>query len=111
MWARVVPRVIPEMSPRASGSHCGEPSPVSAGTKSTPSVDSTLAASASVSAARLDQPEPVAQPLDRRAADENRALGANCGAPPARAAAAVSRPSPRIAPCSPRLTSTNVPVP
>ena len=31
--SRRVPRVIPQMSPRASGAQCGEPSPVSAGTK------------------------------------------------------------------------------
>ena len=51
MWARVVPRVIPMIRPRACGSQCGAPSPVSAGTKTTPSVSGTVAAIASVSAA------------------------------------------------------------
>ena len=41
-WARVVPRVRPQINPRASASQCGEPSPVSAGTKKTPSVESDL---------------------------------------------------------------------
>ena len=72
--ARPVPRVMPEMSPRASASQYGEPSPVSAGTKWTPPVDSTERASASVSARVCDHPEPVAQPLDGRAGDEDRAL-------------------------------------
>lgn len=49
--ARVVPRVMPRMVPRACGSQCGAPSPVSAGTKTTPSESSTVAAMAAVSAA------------------------------------------------------------
>ena len=60
------------MRPRASGSQYGEPRPVSAGTKTTPSVESTEAASASVSPASVDEPEPVSQPLHRRAGDEHR---------------------------------------
>ena len=51
MWARVVPRVMPRMVPRACGSQWGAPRPVSAGTKTTPSVSSTVRATASVSAA------------------------------------------------------------
>ena len=39
--SRRVPRVSPETSPRASGAQCGEPSPVSAGTKWTPSLEGT----------------------------------------------------------------------
>ena len=39
--ARVEPRVRPQINPRAFGSHCGEPRPVSAGTKKTPSVEAT----------------------------------------------------------------------
>ena len=68
------PRVSPTIVPRAYGSQCGEPRPVSAGTNTTPSVDSTDRASASVSARRLDDPQAVAQPLHRRAGDEDRRL-------------------------------------
>ncbi len=49
--ARVVPRVRPRIVPRACGSQWGAPSPVSAGTKTTPSDESTVAAIASDSAA------------------------------------------------------------
>ena len=51
MWARVVPRVRPMMRPRACGSQCGAPRPVSAGTNTTPSLSGTVAAMAAVSAA------------------------------------------------------------
>ena len=51
MCPRVVPRVMPRIVPRACGSQCGAPSPVRAGTNTTPSVSSTVAAIASVSAA------------------------------------------------------------
>ena len=51
MWARVVPRVIPMIMPRACGSQWGAPSPVSAGTNTTPSESSTVCAIAAVSAA------------------------------------------------------------
>ncbi len=51
MCARVVPRVMPMIIPRACGSQCGAPRPVSAGTNTTPSVSSTVAAMAAVSAA------------------------------------------------------------
>ena len=72
--AFVVPRVIPAIRPRASASHQGEPRPVSAGTKTTPSVESTLCASASLSAALGEHAEAVTQPLQRGAADEHRAF-------------------------------------
>ena len=49
-WARPAPRVRPVMMPRASGSHCGLPSPVSAGTKVTPPLSGTDAASGPASA-------------------------------------------------------------
>ena len=62
------------MSPRASGSQCGAPSPASAGTNTTPSLLGTWRASASISAAALHDPEPVAQPLHGRAGDEAAAL-------------------------------------
>ena len=74
MCARPVPRVSPTMVPRAFGSQCGAPSPVSAGTKYTPPVESIERASASVSLALLDDAESVAQPLHRRAGDEDRGL-------------------------------------
>ena len=73
-WARVVPRVRPMIVPRACGSQCGAPSPVSAGTKTTPSEESTVAAMASVSAAEPTICEPVAQPLHGGAGHEDRAL-------------------------------------
>ena len=49
--ARVVPRVMPNSGPRASGSQSGAPSPVSAGTNTTPPESGTLRASASLCAA------------------------------------------------------------
>ena len=57
-WARVVPRVMPAISPRASGSQSGAPRPVSAGTKTTPPESGTAVASASASAAVLITPSP-----------------------------------------------------
>ena len=42
---------MPRIVPRACGSQCGAPSPVSAGTNTTPPVSSTVAAIASLSAA------------------------------------------------------------
>ena len=41
----VVPRDIPQIMARASLSQCGAPNPVKAGTKTTPSLDLTCAAS------------------------------------------------------------------
>ena len=75
-----MPRVSPVTSPRASGSHQGEPSPVSAGTKTTPPVDSTLRASASLSAASPSTPRPsrshwIAAPLDEHRALERVPVG------------------------------------
>ena len=49
MCARVVPRVRPTMVPRAYASQCGAPKPANAGTRNTPPVSGTLAASASTS--------------------------------------------------------------
>ena len=45
MWALVVPRVMPRIAPRAYGSHHGLPSPVNAGTTTTPPVLATDSAS------------------------------------------------------------------
>ena len=72
--ARVVPRVMPSDGAARVGSQCGAPSPVSAGTNTTPPLSGTAAASASISAARSDDPQAVAQPLHRRAGHEDRAL-------------------------------------
>ena len=58
---------MPEHAPRAYGSHHGEPSPVNAGTNTTPPLSGTLAASGPVSAASAMMPELVPEPLDRRA--------------------------------------------
>ena len=63
MCARPLSRVRPISAPRASGSHHGAPSPVNAGTQYTPSDDAMLAATVALSAAVLDEPELVAQPL------------------------------------------------
>ena len=73
-WARPAPRVRPVTMPRARGSHHGLPRPVSAGTKVTPPLSGTDAASGPTSAAADDDAEPVAQPLDGRARDEGRPL-------------------------------------
>ena len=51
MCARVVPRVSPTIRPRACGSQCGAPSPVRAGTKTTPPLSETVDATAWLSAA------------------------------------------------------------
>ena len=73
--ARVaVPRVRPTIVPRACGSQSGAPSPTSAGTKYTPSLDSSDAASASVSDGVRHDAQSVAQPLHRGAGDEDRRL-------------------------------------
>ena len=58
MCARVVPRVSPRSAPRAYGSQYGEPSPVNAGTNTTPSVSATLAASGPTSDAASMMPRP-----------------------------------------------------
>ena len=56
--ARPVPRVSPKIVPRAYGSHHGDPSPVNAGTNTTPPVSGTLSASGPVSAASAMIPSP-----------------------------------------------------
>src|SRR5471030_3402912 len=45
MWARLLPRVSPTSAPRAYGSQCGAPRPTKAGTRNTPPLSGTLAAS------------------------------------------------------------------
>ena len=74
MWPAVVPRVRPVMVPRAYWSQWGAPSPANAGTRYTPPQSGTLAASASTSAGRFDQPQAIPQPLNDRAADEDAAF-------------------------------------
>ena len=111
--ARVDPPVRPEINPRASGAHCGEPRPVSAGTKKTPSVVRPGRRATRRIRRGRDDAEPVAQPLERGATHEHRALGGELsGALPGATAAAVFR-TPGATPVarSPRLTSTKVPVP
>src|SRR2546421_7103664 len=56
--AAVVPRVTPASKPRAYGSQCGAPNPANAGTRYTPPVSSTCAASASTSDDDLMMPSP-----------------------------------------------------
>ena len=62
------------MMPRASGRQCGAPSPASAGTTTTPPESGTDARQRLDLARRLDDAEPVAQPLHHRAGDERAAL-------------------------------------
>ena len=57
-WARPAPRVRPVMMPRAWGSHCGLPSPVSAGTNVTPPLSGTDAANGPTSVASAMMPRP-----------------------------------------------------
>ena len=74
MSARVVPRVIPKIAPRTYGSHHGDPSPVRAGTNTTPPVSGTPAREWACLRRGLEEPQPVTQPLDRRTRHEDRAL-------------------------------------
>ena len=69
-WARVVPRVIPTIVPRAYGSHHGEPSPVNAGTTYDAAAVVDLAASGPISAASAMMPSPsrshwIAEPVEK----------------------------------------------
>ena len=56
MWAPLLPRLRPSTVPRAAASQYGAPSPVKAGTSTTPPLSGTLAASASTSAAFFTRP-------------------------------------------------------
>ena len=111
--ARPVPRVMPRIVPRAYGSHHGEPSPVNAGTN----IHAAGVGDARGERAGLgrvgDDAEPVAQPLDRRAGDEDRALHRvrRVGVEPTCHATVVSSPSTGSGSVGPRFTSTNEPVP
>ena len=58
MWARVVARDSPMISPLAEGSQSGEPRPVRAGTSTTPPLSATLLASGSTSLAFWMIPRP-----------------------------------------------------
>ena len=92
--ARVVPRVSPQISPRASGRHCGAPRPVSAGTKWTPSVESTLSASRSLSADDSITPSPSRSHWSAAPPTSTEPSAANAvRRPGSTAAAVVSRPS------------------
>ena len=73
-WARPVPRLSPVMVPRAPGSQCGLPSPVKAGTTTTPSEDVDRAGQRLELGGLVDDAEPVPQPLDAGAGHEHRAL-------------------------------------
>ena len=110
--ARPVPRVRPRIVPRAYGSHHGEPSPVNAGTNDDAAgVGHALGERAGLRRVG-DDAEPVAQPLDRGAGHEDRALH-RVRAPRRRAATrrVVSSPSTGVGCVGPRFTSTNEPVP
>ena len=58
IWALPAPRVRPVTMPRAVGSHQGLPRPVRAGTKMTPPLSGTDAASGPTSAAASMMPSP-----------------------------------------------------
>ncbi len=70
----MVPRVMPRIAPRAAGSQSGAPSPVRAGTKTTPPESGTRARQRLGLRRGADDAEPVAQPLHRRPGHEDRAL-------------------------------------
>ena len=91
-WARPVPRLSPRMVPRAPGSQWGLPSPVKAGTTTTPSLDSTVRASGSMSPGLVDDAQAVAQPLHARPRDEHRTLEGIGDRRPAPAAGPPSAP-------------------
>src|ERR1041385_646203 len=58
MWPELVPRVRPRIAPRAYWSQCGAPRPTNAGTKYTPPLSLTVAASASTSEELRINPNP-----------------------------------------------------
>ena len=111
-WARVVPRVMPTIVPRAYGSQYGEPRPVNAGTTYTPSVLSTDSASGPVSDDSSMIPMPsrshwIAAPVTKIAPSR-----AYWVVPSARVqATVVSIPSVGSGHVSPTFSSTNDPVP
>ena len=72
--AGCVPRVIPLISPRASAFQCGEPRPANAGTNVTPPARVDRARQPLALGSVGEDAESVAQPLDRGAAREDRAL-------------------------------------
>src|SRR4029079_15556019 len=111
-WARVVPRVMPTIVPRAYGSHHGEPRPVNAGTTYTPPASGTDAASGPISAASRMTPRPsrshwISAPVTKIA--PSIAYVTSPGA--SDHAIVVSRPSTGSGSLRPTLVSTNEPVP
>ena len=68
------PRVMPLTRPRASGAQCGEPSPVSAGTKYDPVAGGDRPGERLALGGVGEHAEPVAEPLHRGAGDEDRPL-------------------------------------
>ncbi len=98
-WARPVPRLSPTMVPRAAGSQWGLPSPVKAGTTTTPSLESTERARGSISADSADDAQSVPQPLHTGSRDEDRSLEG----------VGHRRPATRGPPSAPRATSPSVP--
>ena len=112
MCARVVPRVIPKMAPRACGSQSGAPKPVSAGTNTTPPLSGTLNANSSDSEAMSMMPSPsrshcTAEPVTNTApSNANSREPSGCCQ-----ATVVSRPDCERTNLSPVFTNTNDPVP
>ena len=112
-WARLVPRVMPTIVPRAYGSHHGLPRPVNAGTTYTPPVSGTDLRERPDLGRVGDDAEPVAQPLDRRAGDEDGAFERVGPTSPSASvhATVVSSPSTGGGQSRPTFISTNEPVP
>jgi len=107
----VVPRVIPAISPRAYGSQCGAPSPANAGTRYTPPLSGTLAASASTSAAVRISPSPSRSHCTTAPPMKTLPSIAYCTRWPIREAIVVSRPERLGTACSPVFSSMKQPVP
>ena len=108
----MVPRVMPTTVPLAYGSHHGDPRPVNAGTKNTPALSSTVAASGPVSAALPITPSPsrshcTAEPVEKIAPSRAYAMEPSASVH----ATVVSIPSVGSGHVAPTLSSTKLPVP
>jgi hypothetical protein len=113
MWAPPLPRVMPRIAPRASGSQYGAPRPTNAGTTTTPPLSVTDAASPSTSLDSANRPRPsrshwTAAPVTNTEPSSAWTIGASG---PSRQRIVDSSPLPDRMTGSPVLTSRNAPVP
>ena len=99
------------MVPRASGSHAGAPSPVSAGTKYTPSLDSSDVAIDSLSGAFSSRPSPSRSHCTAAPAMKIPASSAYAAPPVGSHAIVVRIPCPPTGRFVPVCSSRNAPVP